>query len=121
MIQLCDTVILLCILVIVGLILVILDLLRIQTCVPDVIDAIEDPEGLEMLTALVASGANINLPTEVRLSFIFFVRVYHLDQLLISAACICDKKTTLFFQTTTVQHGLRYWLLTLQVARTGGK
>ena len=68
-IQLCNTAVLLCILVIVGLILVILDLLRIQTCGPDVIDAIEDPEGLEMLTALVASGANINLPTEVSSHF----------------------------------------------------
>lgn len=42
-------------------------LLLAQTCGQDVISAIEDPDGLEMLTALVESGAKINLPTQVSL------------------------------------------------------
>jgi len=38
-----------------------------EMCGQDVISAIEDPDGLEMLTALVESGAKINLPTQVSL------------------------------------------------------
>ena len=36
-----------------------------QPCSEDVVRALEDPEGLEMLTALVNSGARINSPTAV--------------------------------------------------------
>ena len=41
----------------------------VQKCEQDVIMAIEDPEGMEMLSGLVESGARIHNPTEVTLSF----------------------------------------------------
>ena len=52
--QLCTTV--LCVLVLCCV---------VQKCGQHVIEAIEDPEGMEMLSALVESGARIHNPTEV--------------------------------------------------------
>lgn len=48
----------------------------------DIVQALEDPDGIEVLSALLESGANINLPTKVCLrSACDIILYYH--------ACTC--------------------------------
>ena len=56
-----------------------------------------------------------------KLSFIFFCTGIPFGPVINKCCMHLWQKNYPVFQTTTVQYGLRYWLLTLQVARTGGK